>query len=65
MGIATDLVDDLVARPLTQQELRQRREAERTASNLVGTLDGQLVAPAPTPVEAPRVVREVPLQTWD
>jgi hypothetical protein len=65
MGVASDLVDDLVARPLSAQEIRERREAEKPATKLVGTLDGQLVEPAPTPVETPRIVRQAPQQTWD
>jgi hypothetical protein len=65
MGVAKDLVDDLVARPLSPQEIRERREDAKPATKLVATLDGQLVEPAPTPVEAPRVVRQAPQQTWD
>jgi hypothetical protein len=65
MGVATDLVDDLLSRPLSAQEIRERREAAKPATKLVATLDGQLVEPAPTPVTAPRVIRQAPQQTWD
>jgi len=65
MGVATDLVDDLVARPLSPREIHERREAAKPAKELVATLHGQLVEPAPTPVEAPRIVRQAPQQTWD
>lgn len=65
MGKATDLVDDLIARPLSAKEIRERQEAVKSRSNLVATLDGRLVAPAPTPVQAPVVVQQTPQQTWD
>jgi hypothetical protein len=65
MGVANDLVDDLVSRPLTSEEIQRRREAAKPATRLVGTLDGQLVEPAPTPAQAPRVVQQAPQQTWD
>jgi hypothetical protein len=65
MGKATELLDDLIARPLSPQEVQERREAARPKTKLVGTLDGRLLEPAPTPLEAPRVVRQAPQQTWD
>jgi hypothetical protein len=65
MGKATQLVDDLIARPLSPKQIRERREATEPRRNLVATLDGQLVEPAPTPVEAPRVVEQAPAYTWD
>jgi hypothetical protein len=65
MGIANDLVDDLLSRPLTPDEIKRRREAAKPATKLVGTLNGQLVEPAPTPIEAPRVVLQASQQTWD
>ena len=65
MGIATDLVDDLITRPLSAREIQERREAAKPVTKLVATLDGQLVEPAPTPVQAPRMVKQAPQRTWD
>jgi DNA-binding response OmpR family regulator len=65
MGKATELIDDLIARPLSPDELRARREAAKPRHNLVATSHGQLVEPAPAPTQAPRVVRQAPQQTWD
>jgi hypothetical protein len=64
MGKATELVDDLIARPLSPAEIRARQEAAKPRHNLVATLDGQFVEPAP-PDQAPRVVRQAPQRTWD
>jgi len=65
MGKATELVDDLMARPLSPQEIQKRQDAARPRHDLIATLDGQLVERAPTPAQAPRVVRQAPQQTWD
>jgi hypothetical protein len=65
MGKATELVDDLIARPLSPDEIRARREAARLRPNLVATLDGKLVEPAPAPTQAPQVVSRAPQETWD
>jgi hypothetical protein len=65
MGKATELTDDLIARPLSPDEIRKRHEAAKPARKLVATLEGQLVEPAPAPAQAPRVIRQVPEQTWD
>lgn len=65
MGKATDLVDDLIARPLSPDEIRARQEAARPRQDLVASLDGQLVEPAPTRLQTPRIVRQAPQQTWD
>jgi hypothetical protein len=65
MGKATELGDDLLARPLTAEEIRRREEATRPRTNLIATLDGQLVEPAPAPAQAPTVISQAPQQTWD
>jgi hypothetical protein len=65
MGKATELTDDLLARPLSPREIQERREAAQPRHHLVATLDGELVEPAPTPTQVPRVVRQAPQQTWD
>ena len=65
VGKATELVDDLVARPLSPKEIQERQKAAAAPRKLVATLDGQLVEPAPTLTKAPRVVQQAPQQTWD
>lgn len=65
MSKASDLVLDLVTRPLSPKQNRERKEAERPRTNLVATLDGQLVEPAPTPTQTPRSVMQAPPQTID
>lgn len=65
MGKATDVVDDLLTRPLSAEEIRRRQEAAKPRGKLVATLDGKLVEPATTPTEQPRVVVSAPQQTWD
>jgi hypothetical protein len=79
MGKATELADDLLARPLSPDEMiRRRRAAQMKGDNLVATLDGELVEPAPAPLEqtsrastspSPAAKRtsivSAPLQTWD
>jgi hypothetical protein len=65
MGKATELVDDLIARPLSPKKIQERQKAATTSRKLVATLDGQLVEPAPTQTKVPRVVQQAPQQTWD
>jgi len=65
MGKATELVDDLISRPLSPKEIREQQEAAKPRHNLVATLDGKLVEPAPTPTQTPREYRQAPRQTWD
>jgi hypothetical protein len=74
MGRATELVDDLMSRPLSQKEIRKRREAIRPRANLLATSNGQLVEVTPPPVTTPqrvtrpapqRVAHKAPSQTWD
>ena len=65
MGKAMQLADELLARPLTADEIRERRAAQLRRDDLVATLEGKVVEPAPTPAKAPRVVSVAPQRTWD
>lgn len=65
MGKATDLIDEMVMRPLSADEIRRRQQAARPRTQRVATLNGQLTELAPTPREAPRIVHQAPEQTID
>ncbi len=65
MGKAMQLADELLARPLTADEIRERRAAQLRRDDLVATLEGKVVEPAPAPAQAPRVVSVAPQRTWD
>lgn len=64
MGQGTSVLYELLAQPLTEEEIREREEAEKPRRKLVATLNGQLVEKA-TPREVSRVVVIAPKQTWD
>jgi hypothetical protein len=60
MSKASEVVLDLVSRPLTPEQILARQEAERPRTGLVGTLDGRLVEP-----ETSKPVMQAPVQTTD
>lgn len=64
MGKATDLDQQSSAKPLSAAEIKAREELTSSSGDLVATLDGKLVKPAPSPAEE-RVVVNAPQQTWD
>lgn len=65
MGKATEVAEDLAARPLSVDEHRRRQEARRLGGTDVrATADGRLVD-QPSPAEAPREIVQAPTETWD
>jgi hypothetical protein len=53
MSKARALAYDLVTRPLSPEEIKRRREAERPHTQQVGTTSGQLVDLVPATTQAP------------
>jgi hypothetical protein len=65
MGKATDTDQQLMTRPLSEDEIRRRQRAAMPRTRLEATLDGRLVEPAPVPRETPREIYRAPQQTID
>jgi len=64
MGKASDLFEEVSARPLSAAEIAARQAAVAGGGEAQATSDGELVKREST-ADAPRTVFAAPTQTWD
>jgi hypothetical protein len=64
VGQATDITERITTRPLSAEELADRRAGERVQENVETTLDGQVVERI-APAAAPQPTFQAQPSTWD
>lgn len=64
MGNATTITESLKRSPLSQVEIKGRREAAQLREDVTTTLDGEIVE-RPAPKVVPRPVHNPEPATWD